>query len=106
MPVFHSYRKQPIDLPYKLTDWFLYEGNTGIQWVNGCGFGCRADIKQQILRTFCLSHNRAMRMIQKIFTNVYWKSVLQKKKIGIHKITGNIPDDIVPVSIPLPANFL
>ena len=33
-------------------------------------------------------------------------SVLQKKKIGILKITDNVTDDIVPVSIPLPVNFL
>ena len=69
--MFPSYRNQSIDLLCKPTDWFLYEGNTGIQWVNGCGFGYKADIKQQILQTFYLSHNRAMRMIQKIFTNVY-----------------------------------
>ena len=30
MTVLPSYRNQPIDLQYKLIDWFLYEGNTGI----------------------------------------------------------------------------
>ena len=34
MPVLPSYRKQSIDLHSKSIDWFLYEGNTGIQWVN------------------------------------------------------------------------
>ena len=29
-----SYRNQSIDLHSKLIDWFLYEGNTGTQWVN------------------------------------------------------------------------
>ena len=30
MPVLPSYRNQSIDLLWKSTDWFLYEGNTGI----------------------------------------------------------------------------
>ena len=33
MPVLPSYRNQSIDLLCKSIDWFLYEGNTGIQWV-------------------------------------------------------------------------
>ena len=33
MPVLPSYRNQLIDLHSKSTDWFLYEGNTGIRWV-------------------------------------------------------------------------
>ena len=34
MPVLSSYRNQSIDLHSKSIDWFLYEGNTGISWVN------------------------------------------------------------------------
>ena len=34
MPVLLSYRNQSIDLLCKSIDWLLYEGNTGIQWVN------------------------------------------------------------------------
>ena len=34
MPVLPSYRNQSIDLVCKSIDWFLYEGSTGIQWVN------------------------------------------------------------------------
>ena len=34
MPVLPSYRNQSIDLLCKSIDWFLYEGNTGIYWVN------------------------------------------------------------------------
>ena len=33
MPVLPSYRNQSIDLICKSIDWFLYESNTGIQWV-------------------------------------------------------------------------
>ena len=33
MPELPSYRDQSIDLQSKSTDWFLYEGNTDIQWV-------------------------------------------------------------------------
>ena len=33
MPVLLSYRNQSIDLHSKSIDRFLYEGNTGIQWV-------------------------------------------------------------------------
>ena len=29
VPVLPSYRNQSIDVPSKLIDWFLYEGNTG-----------------------------------------------------------------------------
>ena len=29
-----SYRNQSIDLLCKSIDWFLYEGNIGIKWVN------------------------------------------------------------------------
>ena len=29
-----SYRNHSIDLQTKTIDWFLYEGNTGISWVN------------------------------------------------------------------------
>ena len=29
-----SYRNKSIDFLCKSIDWFLYEGNTGIQWVN------------------------------------------------------------------------
>ena len=29
-----TYRNQSIGLLSKSTDWFLYEGNTGTQWVN------------------------------------------------------------------------
>ena len=34
MPVLHSYRNQLIDLHSKSIDWFLYEGNTGINELN------------------------------------------------------------------------
>ena len=34
MSVLPSYRNQSIDLLSKLINWFLYEGNTGILWVN------------------------------------------------------------------------
>ena len=34
MPVLASYRNQSIDLQSKSIDWFLYEGNTEISWVN------------------------------------------------------------------------
>ena len=34
MSVLPSYRNQSIDLHSKSIDWFLYEGNTGISWVN------------------------------------------------------------------------
>ena len=34
MAVLPSYRNQSIDLDSKSIDWFLHEGNTGIQWVN------------------------------------------------------------------------
>ena len=34
MPVLPSYRNQSIDLLCKSIDWFLYEDNTGIWWVN------------------------------------------------------------------------
>ena len=30
MPVLPSYRNQSIDLLFKSTDWFMYEGNTDI----------------------------------------------------------------------------
>ena len=33
MPVLLSYRNQLTDLHNKSIDWFLYEGNTYIQWV-------------------------------------------------------------------------
>ena len=33
MPVLPSYRNQSFDLHSKPIDWFLYEGNTGTQWV-------------------------------------------------------------------------
>ena len=33
MPKLPSYRNQSIDLFWKSTDWFLYDGNFGIQWV-------------------------------------------------------------------------
>ena len=33
MPVLPPYRNQSIDLLGKLTDWFLYKGNTDIEWV-------------------------------------------------------------------------
>ena len=36
MPVLPSYRNQSIGLLCKSIDWFLYEGNTGIWWVNSC----------------------------------------------------------------------
>ena len=34
MPVLPAYRNQSIDLHTKSIDWFLYEGSTGIYWVN------------------------------------------------------------------------
>ena len=34
MPVLPSYRNQSIEMLCKSVDWFLYEGNTGIWWVN------------------------------------------------------------------------
>ena len=34
MTVLPSYRNQSIDLHRKSIDWFLYEGGTGIKWVN------------------------------------------------------------------------
>ena len=34
MPVLPSYRNQSLDLLCKSIDWFLYEGSTGIYWVN------------------------------------------------------------------------
>ena len=34
MAVLPSYRNQSIDLLCKSIDWFLYEGITGIEWVN------------------------------------------------------------------------
>ena len=34
MPVLSSYRNQSIDLLSRSIDWFLYEGNTGILFVN------------------------------------------------------------------------
>ena len=36
-PMFPSYRNQSVDLLYKSTDWFLYDGNIGryrVKWVN------------------------------------------------------------------------
>ena len=33
MTVLPSYRNQSVDLLSKSIDWFLYEGNSGIQWV-------------------------------------------------------------------------
>ena len=33
VPVLLSYRNQSIDLHSKSIDWFLHEGNTGIEWV-------------------------------------------------------------------------
>ena len=33
MQVLPSYKNQSIDFHSKSTDWFLYEGNTGIEWV-------------------------------------------------------------------------
>ena len=33
MPVLPSYRNKSINLHRKSVDWFLYEGNTGTQWV-------------------------------------------------------------------------
>ena len=34
IPIFPSYRNQPIDWDYKSIDWFLYDGNTALNWVN------------------------------------------------------------------------
>ena len=34
MPVLLSYRNQSTDLHSKSIDWFLYEGNNDIYWVN------------------------------------------------------------------------
>ena len=34
MPGLLAYRNQLIDLQSKSIDWFLYDGNTGIQWVD------------------------------------------------------------------------
>ena len=34
MPLLPSYKNQSIDLHSKSIDWFLYESNTGTQWVN------------------------------------------------------------------------
>ena len=47
MPVLPSYRPQSIDLHSKSTDWFLYEGNTGILWVKYLATNsyCYRDIK-------------------------------------------------------------
>ena len=33
MPKLSPYRNQLDDLHYKSTDWFLYHGNLGVQWV-------------------------------------------------------------------------
>ena len=33
MPVLLSYRSQSLDLQCKSINWFLYEGNTGTEWV-------------------------------------------------------------------------
>ena len=33
MPMLPSYRNQSINLHSKSIDWFLYEGNTDIEWV-------------------------------------------------------------------------
>ena len=41
MPALSSYRNQSIDLHSKLNDWFVFEGNTGIEWVNGLIFSCK-----------------------------------------------------------------
>ena len=34
MPKLPAYRNQSIDLPCKSIDWFLFDGNSGVQWVN------------------------------------------------------------------------
>ena len=34
MPMLHLYRKQSIDLQWKSVNWFLYERNIGLIWVN------------------------------------------------------------------------
>ena len=40
--MFPSYRNQPVDLESKSTDWFLYDGNIGQEYIfcstpkNGC----------------------------------------------------------------------
>ena len=39
MPVLSSYRNQLIGILCKSIDWFLYEGNTGIQWVKLISIG-------------------------------------------------------------------
>ena len=42
MPVLPSYRNESIDLQSKSIDWFLYEGNTGIQWVKSPAINARS----------------------------------------------------------------
>ena len=45
MPVLPSYRNQSVDLQGKSIDWFLYEGNTGIYWVNSIKGECKKFLK-------------------------------------------------------------
>ena len=34
VPVLLSYKDQSIDLHSKSIDWFLYDGNSGTEWIN------------------------------------------------------------------------
>ena len=36
-PMLPSYRNQPTDLPCKSIDWFLYDGNFSVWWLNTSG---------------------------------------------------------------------
>ena len=48
MPVLPSYRNQSIDLLCKSIDWFLYDGNTGFEWVKRKSGYRRTDVRTSV----------------------------------------------------------
>ena len=76
MAVLPSYRNQSIDLLCKSIDWFLYEGNTGIGWVNFKGMTV---IFEGFLRALTVI-NSSQTVQSYRFENFYLN----------YKVTGNI----------------
>ena len=71
MPVLPWYRNQSIVLDSKSIDWFLYEGNAGIEWVNKSNSDDKHENK---IRTMTQRICKAGPIFGAIFENVFTRS--------------------------------
>ena len=117
MPVLPSYRNQSIEMLCKSVDWFLYEGNTGIWWVNWmkdlklkkwafCIFALsnlfqmfytvtlknfiEISRKSSAMNFFVCKFSTLLRMVYCVFYEVFWNSFFPEPSWRLLFFTGDL----------------